>query len=147
MPRYQSAVRRRPPIVTSCIRRVHALNIFHQQGSRRWLEITDYQLILLTAFAVCVGCGKSTSNTTQKGESGDAPKKQFLSMGTAPVGGAFPVVGGAIAEVLNAHKDKIDWKVQAKGTKGSQENIRRLQQNELELALIQRSDLLLCRSR
>jgi TRAP transporter TAXI family solute receptor len=60
---------------------------------------------------------------------------QFLSMGTAPVGGAFPVVGGAIAEVLNAHKGPIDWKVQAKGTKGSQENIRRLQQGELELAL------------
>ncbi len=56
-------------------------------------------------------------------------------MGTAPVGGAFPVVGGAIAEVLNAHKGPIDWKVQAKGTKGSQENIRRLEQNELELAL------------
>ncbi len=85
--------------------------------------------ILLLAFAVCVGCSKGTSTT------GDANQKQFLSMGTAPVGGAFPVVGGAIAEVLNAHKDTIDWKVQAKGTKGSQENIRRLQQNELELAL------------
>ena len=60
---------------------------------------------------------------------------KFLSMGTAPVGGAFPVVGGAIAEVLNAHKGENDWKVQAKGTKGSQENIRRLQQNELELAI------------
>ncbi len=56
-------------------------------------------------------------------------------MGTAPVGGAFPVVGGAIVEVLNAHPDSIDWKLQAKGTKGSQENIRRLQQNQLELAL------------
>lgn len=61
--------------------------------------------------------------------------RKFLSMGTAPVGGAFPVVGGAIAEVLNAHKGQNDWKVQAKGTKGSQENIRRLQRNELELAL------------
>jgi TRAP transporter TAXI family solute receptor len=78
--------------------------------------------VLLVTFAVCIGCSS-------------AKQKQFLSMGTAPVGGAFPVVGGAIAEVLNAHKDTIDWKVQAKGTKGSQENIRRLQQNELELAL------------
>jgi len=56
-------------------------------------------------------------------------------MGTAPIGGAFPVVGGAIAEVLNEHKGEIEWKVQAKGTNGSQENIRRLQQGELELAL------------
>lgn len=56
-------------------------------------------------------------------------------MGTAPVGGAFPVVGGAIAEVLNSNKGDNDWKVQAKGTKGSQENIRRLAQGKLQLAL------------
>jgi TRAP transporter TAXI family solute receptor len=82
----------------------------------------NLHFVLLVTFALSVGCSKGT-------------QKQFLSMGTAPVGGAFPVVGGAIAEVLNAHKDEIDWKVQAKGTKGSQENIRRLQQGELELAL------------
>ncbi len=87
--------------------------------------------LLLVAFVLCVGCSKGSSTTSTE----DGAAKQFLSMGTAPVGGAFPVVGGAIAEVLNAHKDEIDWKVQAKGTKGSQENIRRLQQDELELAL------------
>ncbi|MEM9369418.1 MAG: TAXI family TRAP transporter solute-binding subunit [Planctomycetota bacterium] len=65
----------------------------------------------------------------------DSGRRQFLSMGTAPVGGAFPVVGGAIAEVLNDHAGENNWKVQAKGTKGSQENIRRLQQGDLELAL------------
>jgi TRAP transporter TAXI family solute receptor len=90
-------------------------------------------ILLLAVFALCIGCSKGTS--TQNGGTGSTAKRQFLSMGTAPVGGAFPVVGGAIAEVLNAHKDSIEWKVQAKGTKGSQENIRRLQQNELELAL------------
>ncbi|QDT13757.1 TAXI family TRAP transporter solute-binding subunit [Planctomycetes bacterium K23_9] len=88
------------------------------------------QFLLFTALAaliatpVLVGCKKSSDSKTQ-----------FLSMGTAPVGGAFPVVGGAIAEVLNAHQGTIAWKVQAKGTKGSQENIRRLEQGELELAL------------
>jgi hypothetical protein len=94
-----------------------------------------YQLIpcLLIVAAAVVGCSRQDSST----DNGDAQpaKKQFLSMGTAPVGGAFPVVGGAIAEVMNEHKEAFDWKVQAKGTKGSQENIRRLQQDELELAL------------
>lgn len=80
----------------------------------------------LLAMALTVGCS---------GGSGDGAKRAFISLGTAPVGGAFPVVGGAIAEVMNAHKGTIDWKVQAKGTKGSQENIRRLQQGELQLAL------------
>ena len=90
----------------------------------------SFKLTTLLAIAVvCLGCTGDSSSGTGGG------KKQFLSMGTAPVGGAFPVVGGAIAEVLNAHKGEIDWKVQAKGTKGSQENIRRLDQDEMELAL------------
>ena len=80
--------------------------------------------LLLIAPVVFFGCNRSSDGG-----------RQFLSMGTAPVGGAFPVVGGAIAEVLNANKEEIDWKIQAKGTKGSQENIRRLQDGDLELAL------------
>lgn len=92
--------------------------------------LTFCALATLLAFPLMVGCKQSTDSA-----GGNSGKRQFLSMGTAPVGGAFPVVGGAIAEVLNAHKGTIDWKVQAKGTKGSQENIRRLEQGDLELAL------------
>ncbi len=72
------------------------------------------------------GCGGGDSQST---------RQQFLSMGTAPVGGAFNVVGNAISEVLNEHRGDANWKLQAKGTKGSQENIRRLVRNELQLAL------------
>lgn len=86
--------------------------------------------VMTVSLTLIAGCTQSGSSVSQSDG-----KRQFLSMGTAPVGGAFPVVGGAIAEVLNDHKGEIDWKVQAKGTKGSQENIRRLQQNKLELAL------------
>ncbi len=92
--------------------------------------------VLLVSLTTVIGCKPSGGGGASGGGGGAvAGQRQFLSMGTAPVGGAFPVVGGAIAEVLNAHKGEIDWKVQAKGTKGSQENIRRLQQDELELAL------------
>ncbi|MCA9132241.1 MAG: TAXI family TRAP transporter solute-binding subunit [Planctomycetales bacterium] len=91
-----------------------------------------YAFLLLT---VCFGAG-CTSKDGSDSQGGTASgKRQFLSMGTAPVGGAFPVVGGAIAEVLNEHPGTIDWKVQAKGTKGSQENIRRLAAGDLQLAL------------
>ena len=45
------------------------------------------------------------------------------------------MVGGEIAELLNNYKGDNNWKVQAKGTKGSQENIRRLDKGELDLAL------------
>lgn len=89
--------------------------------------------LVLTSLMLAIACGIGC--TQNSGGGGAAGKRQFLSMGTAPVGGAFPVVGGAIAEVLNAHKGEIDWKVQAKGTKGSQENIRRLAGGDLQLAL------------
>jgi len=92
--------------------------------SIRFLSVT------LALSVLVLGCSKSDSSSSDSGS-----KRQFLSMGTAPVGGAFQPVGQAISDVLNAHKDVYDWKVQAKGTKGSQENIRRLQQDELELAL------------
>ena len=53
-------------------------------------SVSALPLVLLLA-TVVAGCGG--------GEAGDTGGRQFLSMGTAPVGGAFPVVGGAISEV------------------------------------------------
>ncbi len=66
---------------------------------------------------------------------GDSAKPRFLSIGTAPPGGAFFVVGGAIGEVLNENRGDSNWEVTAEATKGSQENIRRLLRGELDLAL------------
>jgi TRAP-type uncharacterized transport system substrate-binding protein len=56
------------------------------------------------------------------GGNGDGSTPRFLSLGTAPPGGAFFVVGGAIAEVLG----ESGLRVTAEATKGSGENIRRL---------------------
>lgn len=88
---------------------------------------------LLIPVLLCAGCSRSGSDGSADGD--DSGKRQFISMGTAPVGGAFPIVGGAICDVLNRHKGPIDWKLSPKGTKGSQENIRRLQQGDLELGI------------
>ncbi|MDG1896741.1 MAG: TAXI family TRAP transporter solute-binding subunit [Fuerstiella sp.] len=92
---------------------------------------------LAAALLLYAGCssdgGGSGGGTSSSG--GGGGRRQFLSMGTAPVGGAFAVVGQAVAEVLNANKGDANWKMQAKGTKGSQENIRRLAKNDLQLAL------------
>ena len=64
-----------------------------------------------------------------------AQKRKFLSVGTAPPGGAFFVVGGAIAQVVSNHTGDMNWEVSAEATKGTQENIRRLAKGELEFAL------------
>jgi TRAP transporter TAXI family solute receptor len=73
---------------------------------------------------VAVGC--------TGGESGSA--RNFLSLGTAPPGGAFFVVGGALAEVLNATEGE-SWNVTPEATSGTQENVRRLDSGELDFAV------------
>jgi TRAP transporter TAXI family solute receptor len=66
---------------------------------------------------------------------GPSPERRFLSVGTAPPGGAFFVVGGALSEVIQESKRSAGWQVTAEATKGTQENIRRLVSGELDFAL------------
>ena len=80
--------------------------------------------------AVLVACGGGREET------GDAePSRVFLSFGTAPPGGAFFVVGSALAEVINETGVADGFSVTAEATSGSQENIRRLATGELDFAL------------
>lgn len=60
---------------------------------------------------------------------------QFITVGTAPVGGVFFVVGGAIAEVLEANKGEHNWKVAAEASRGSKENIRLIMTGEQQLSM------------
>jgi len=84
-------------------------------------------VIGLVMIAVAAGCGS--------GDSSGSAGRRYLSLGSAPPGGAFFVVGGAIAETLNENAGDAGWEVTAEATKGSQENIRRLASGELDLAL------------
>ena len=70
------------------------------------------------------------------GDAGDgSPSRRFLSFGTAPPGGAFFVVGSALAEVVNENGASEGYSVTAEATSGSQENIRRLATGELDFSL------------
>ncbi|MBI4519678.1 MAG: TAXI family TRAP transporter solute-binding subunit [Gemmatimonadetes bacterium] len=83
---------------------------------------------LVLALLVAAACGGGS------GDPGGAADRGFLSIGTAPPGGAFFVVGGALAEVLNSQSGE-NWNVTAEATSGSQENIRRLTSGELDFGL------------
>lgn len=65
----------------------------------------------------------------------DSDNLHYVTLGTAPTGGAFAQVGGVLAEVLNANKGTVNWSVQAQGSKGSQENIRNLDKGSFEFAM------------
>lgn len=93
---------------------------------RRILALT---LVVAALLAACGGGEQATSEGTASSQ------RQFLSLGTAPPGGAFFIVGGALAEVLNEFKGDRGWQVTAEATKGTQENLRRLARGELDLAL------------
>ncbi len=80
-----------------------------------------FQTARLFTIALFIGCGAPQDRADT-----------FLSVGTAPPGGAFFVVGGAIAQVVDDH---MPWTVSAEATKGTQENIRRLSSGELDFAL------------
>lgn len=78
-------------------------------------------LMLLTVSLACGG--------------GGGGERTFINVGTAPPGGAFFVVGTAITEVIAAASGDRNWQVTPEGTSGSQENIRRLTQGDLDFAL------------
>jgi TRAP transporter TAXI family solute receptor len=88
-------------------------------------------LVALMVGTLAASCGGGDG-----GESGNAaPSRVFLSVGTAPPGGAFFVVGSALAEVVNEFGDAFGWSTTAEATSGSQENIRRLDSGELDFAM------------
>lgn len=100
--------------------------------SRRHQRSVEVCVTVLVGLGLgLLGCGGSGGSR----ESGDAAARRFLSLGTAPPGGAFFVVGGALTEVLNDRSGHPDWRFTAEATKGSKENIRRLVSGELDLAL------------
>jgi TRAP transporter TAXI family solute receptor len=92
-------------------------------------------LIVAVSLAGCNGDGGTSTPDSGDPTTPAVGGTSFLSMGTAPIGGTFPIVGDAIAQTLNTHKGDNNWKVQAKGTKGSQANIRGLAKGDLQIAL------------
>ena len=94
--------------------------------------LTKREFLCTTALgsaALLSGCKPSGSGDAESG------KRNFISIGTAPVGGIFFVVGGALSDVLNANTGENGWKVTAESTGGSMENIGRLTLGEMELAM------------
>ena len=80
----------------------------------------------------CSGSGSSTGSSTGGSTGGG---RQFVTIGTAPNGGAFAPIGNAIAGVVDSHKGELNWVVKPQGTKGTQENIRMLEAGEIEFGM------------
>ena len=91
---------------------------------------------LVSWMALALALGSCSGTRESGGDSSESPLSRiFLSIGTAPPGGAFFVVGSALAEVLNEFGAEFGWNTTAEATSGSQENIRRLDSGELDFAM------------
>ncbi|MDG2185098.1 MAG: TAXI family TRAP transporter solute-binding subunit [Mariniblastus sp.] len=90
-------------------------------------QVFGFCLITITSVVLC-GCNGS-------GENGTTAERKFINLGTAPTGGAFHPVGCAAANVVTENKGDLNWVVTPQGTKGTQENIRRLESDELQFAM------------
>jgi len=93
------------------------------------------KFVPFVVLSVCLAVGCGGDKTGDEGDKGSSANKRFLKLGTAPIGGAFNTVGGALAEVINVHKAEGVGKFEAAATKGSQQNIRDLENGELDFAL------------
>jgi TRAP transporter TAXI family solute receptor len=98
----------------------------------RYLRLT---CTLILAAAI-VGCGKKEKATggTDSGGAADGGKaKRFISIGSAPTGGTFFVIGGAFEKVIN--ESDTGSKATNEATKGSRENIIRLAKQEIDFGM------------
>ncbi len=98
------------------------------QRNESWFFLT----VCVVGFLALVIAGCNNAGSDGSGASG---KRQFVTIGTAPAGGAFAPVGNAIAGVVDAHKGDLNWVVKPQGTKGTQENIRKLESGEIEFGM------------
>jgi len=117
------------------------------QCKKRFLRFQTFAAIVSVLLLVVVmGCdapkpdagnvaGDAAGSGTSAGSSSTPGQRQFITIGTAPAGGAFAPVGNAIANVVYSNKGDLNWVVSPQGTKGTQENIRKLESNEIEFAM------------
>jgi TRAP transporter TAXI family solute receptor len=85
---------------------------------------TTRSMAVALCLLVATGCGD-----------GEGTKREFISVGTAPIGGVFYTVGSAVCDVINEAQGDLGWRVSAESTGGSMENIRLLSQGKLQFAM------------
>jgi TRAP transporter TAXI family solute receptor len=89
-----------------------------------------------TIFTACKDSGPSGAGTGDGSAAGtgEAGGRRFISIGTAPVGGVFYTIGGAMSDVLD-QKGGENWRVAAETTGGSLQNIRLLDAGDVQFAV------------
>jgi uncharacterized protein len=83
--------------------------------------------LMICATALLLGSGAMA-------QEGKAISKTTISLGTATPGGGFPLYGNAFADAMNAADPTLS--IEARNTKGSNENIPLLESGQLDIATV-----------
>lgn len=102
-----------------------------------WTAICSVFLLCFVAALSGCGGGKGDDGDDGNGASGKpSDDPEFVTVGTAKVGGTFYQVGAGIAAVLDESSEEGGWrKSTAEATAGSLENLRRLESNEIQIGM------------
>lgn len=96
----------------------------------------NYFLSVLICGLICIsmiGCS-SSQNQQSSSEAEQTIKSQYnISMGTAGIGGAYYVMGGAMANLVNEKLDNI--KMTAEVTDGASQNLEFVSKGEMDIAM------------
>jgi TRAP transporter TAXI family solute receptor len=95
-------------------------------------------LVCAVLVLTLVGCGgkddaAAGGDATPADGRKAAKAKKFISIGSAPTGGTFFIIGGAFEKVIN--ESSIGSKATNESTKGSRENIIRLNKQEIDFGM------------
>jgi TRAP transporter TAXI family solute receptor len=93
---------------------------------------TKIKIGLLIGAGLLLAAGAGISARAEEG--GKTMAKITISLATATPGGGFPLYGNAFAEVMNAADPTIS--IVPRNTKGSNENIPLLEQDQVDLGLV-----------
>ncbi len=92
-------------------------------------------IAMLVALAGACKRSEQSRNESTRAFRDEPAKRQFVTIGTAPPGGAFFMVGNAIANVVGSKLQGQNLVVSAESTRGTQENIRRLAAGEIDFGM------------
>ena len=84
---------------------------------------------LAMAAAALTGCGSSETTGSGTASSG---KTKYISIATSSSGGAFSIIGTAMADIINKNMEGVSANIEVTG--GSSENILLAENNNVELA-------------
>lgn len=99
----------------------------------RLASIAVIMLIILLA-TLTTGCGGNSENNANNDDGGDKGKKMFFSLGTGGTGGVYYPLGASMGKVI---ADSIpNLEVTAEATGASVENLRLLESDDVQLAMV-----------